>query len=129
MLSAMFRMLNVTLDNTKYNAEQLDFNSEQCSVNLKRSLGQETKRRNLIKGGIAKLQRKLRKGRIEIELQRKQRRELQKKATKKATKKNAQKIVIAREAKNTVLMDHASNAGPTVTAPRRIKRNVRKKFA
>ena len=34
MLSAMFRMLNVTLDNTKYNAEQFDFNSEQCSVKL-----------------------------------------------------------------------------------------------
>ena len=34
MLSAMFRMVNVTLDNTKYNAEQFDFNSEQCSVKL-----------------------------------------------------------------------------------------------
>ena len=38
MLSAMFRMLNVTHDNTKYNAEQFDFNPEQCSVKLKRSL-------------------------------------------------------------------------------------------
>ena len=34
----MFRMLNVTLDNTKYNAEQFDFHSEQCSVKIKRSL-------------------------------------------------------------------------------------------
>ena len=38
MLSAMFRILNVTLDNTKYNAEQFDFYSEQCSVKLKRPL-------------------------------------------------------------------------------------------
>ena len=38
MLSAMFRMVNVTLDNTKYNAEQFDFNSEQCSLNLKRHI-------------------------------------------------------------------------------------------
>ena len=34
----MFRMLNVTLNNAKYNVEQFDFNSEQCSVKLKRSL-------------------------------------------------------------------------------------------
>ena len=48
---------------------------------------------------------------------------------KKATRIHAQKIEIAIEAKN-VLMDHASNAGTTVTAPRRIKRNVLgKKFA
>ena len=38
MLSTMFRMLHVTLDNTTYNAEQFDFNPEQCSVKLKRSL-------------------------------------------------------------------------------------------
>ena len=34
----MFRMLHVTPDNTKYNAEQFDFNPEQCSVKLKRRL-------------------------------------------------------------------------------------------
>ena len=50
---------------------------------------------------------------------------------KEATKIHAQKIETARrEAKKNVLMDHASNAGTTVTAPRRIKRNVLgKKFA